>query len=85
MGRRGLRRRPPSAYHRYTEGHVYADGTRGSAETDIARGATPMVALGVDYADGLLRLRRGPVTISTSTDPCSEWERIDRLINGKPA
>lgn len=40
-------------------GPGYADGNSGSAEADLARGAMPRAALGVAYADGQNRLRRG--------------------------
>jgi hypothetical protein len=43
----------------YAEGHVYAEGTRVSVAADLPRGATPTVALDVDYADDLLRLAEG--------------------------
>jgi alanine racemase len=44
---------------------VYADDHVGSLEAYLARGATPTATLGVAYADGLSRLRRGRAAVST--------------------
>jgi hypothetical protein len=56
----------------------YAEGTRVSAEADLPRGATPTEALGVDYADGLLRLCRGLPAVGVARHSYSEGNILSK-------
>ena len=76
--RAGLRRRPPSAYTGLRRGPAYADGPLGYAEAHLRRGATPTGTLGVAYADGKYRLRRGLWAVGVSAHSRSE-SRIQSL------
>jgi hypothetical protein len=67
------------ARRQYTCARRYANGHVGSAEVDLARGATPTATLGVAYADGLSRLRRGRAAVSTRWHSCSARVGTHRL------